>query len=183
VPGEGVLRRVACRSRGHESHRPAALRADLPGARQRLPTPEDLEAVCEPLGAVVLELPAREIGGQLPAWEELTAFCAKARDQVIALHMDGARLWRCAPFYQRTLAGIADLFDPQPQALAPQSGRPASTAPPTRRCARSTASSPPGNLTTFPSIAQRLQGLQSIQRPNRLQTLNFPVGGHPIVKG
>ena len=25
--------------------------------------------------------------------------------------MDGARLWQCAPFYQRTLAEIADLFD------------------------------------------------------------------------
>jgi threonine aldolase len=59
----------------------------------------------------VLELPAREIGGQLPAWEELTAFCTKARDEGIALHMDGARLWQCAPFYQRTLAEIADLFD------------------------------------------------------------------------
>jgi threonine aldolase len=87
------------------------LHADLLGSRERLPTPEDLEAVREPLGAVVLELPAREIGGQLPAWEELTAFCAKARDEGIALHMDGARLWQCAPFYQRTLAEIADLFD------------------------------------------------------------------------
>ena len=62
-------------------------------------------------GRWVLELPAREIGGQLPAWEELTAFCTKAHDQGIALHMDGARLWQCAPFYQRTLAEIADLFD------------------------------------------------------------------------
>ena len=87
------------------------LHADLLGSRERLPTPEDLEAVREPLGAVVLELPAREIGGQLPAWEELTAFCTKAHDEGIALHMDGARLWQCAPFYQRTLAEIADLFD------------------------------------------------------------------------
>jgi threonine aldolase len=87
------------------------LHADLLGSRERLATPEDLEAVREPLGAVVLELPAREIGGQLPAWEELTAFCTKAHDEGIALHMDGARLWQCAPFYQRTLAEIADLFD------------------------------------------------------------------------
>jgi threonine aldolase len=87
------------------------LHADLLGSRERLPAPEDLEAVREPLGAVVLELPAREIGGQLPAWEELTAFCAKARDEGIALHMDGARLWQCAPFYRRALAEIAALFD------------------------------------------------------------------------
>jgi threonine aldolase len=87
------------------------LHVDLLGSRERLPTPEDLEAVREPLGAVMLELPAREIGGQLPAWEELTAFCTKAHDEGIALHMDGARLWQCAPFYQRPLAEIADLFD------------------------------------------------------------------------
>jgi threonine aldolase len=87
------------------------LHADLLGSRERLPTPEDLEAVREPLGAVVLELPAREIGGQLPAWEQLTVFCTKAHDEGIALHMDGARLWQCTPFYQRTLAEIADLFD------------------------------------------------------------------------
>ena len=87
------------------------LQADLLGSRERLPTPDDLEAVREPLGAVVLELPARELGGQLPPWEELTAFCAKAREREIALHMDGARLWQCAPFYERSLDQIADLFD------------------------------------------------------------------------
>lgn len=87
------------------------LHADLLGSRERLPTTADLEAVREPLGAVVLELPARELGGQLPSWEELTAFYAKAREREIALHMDGARLWQCAPFYERSLDEIADLFD------------------------------------------------------------------------
>jgi threonine aldolase len=87
------------------------LHADLLGSRERLPTTDDLEAVREPLGAVVLELPARELGGQLPPWEELTAFCAKAREREIALHMDGARLWQCTPFYERSLDEIADLFD------------------------------------------------------------------------
>ena len=46
------------------------LQADLLGSRDRLPTPDDLEAVREPLGAVVLELPARELGGQLGARTE-----------------------------------------------------------------------------------------------------------------
>jgi threonine aldolase len=85
--------------------------AELLGSRERLPTPDDLDAVREPLGAVVLELPARELGGQLPPWQELTAFCAKAREREIALHMDGARLWQCTPFYGRSLDEIADLFD------------------------------------------------------------------------
>jgi threonine aldolase len=71
---------------------------------------EDLEAVRDP-GAVVLELPAREVGGQLPPWEELTTFCGKARERDIALHMDGPRLWQCAPFSERRLDEIATLFD------------------------------------------------------------------------
>jgi threonine aldolase len=81
------------------------------GSRERLPTPDDLDGVREPVGAVVLELPARELGGQLPPWEELTAFCVKVRERQIALHMDGARLWQCAPFYERGLDEIAGLFD------------------------------------------------------------------------
>jgi threonine aldolase len=87
------------------------LRATMLGSRERLPTADDLDAIREPLGAVLLELPAREIGGQLPPWDELTAFCAKARNRGIALHMDGARLWQCSDFYGRGLDEIAALFD------------------------------------------------------------------------
>jgi threonine aldolase len=87
------------------------LHADLLGSRGRLPTLADFEAIREPLGAVLLELPARGLGGQLPPWDELTAFCARAREREVALHMDGARLWQCAPFYGRPLDEIAALFD------------------------------------------------------------------------
>jgi threonine aldolase len=85
--------------------------ADLIGPRERLPTADDLDAIREPVGAVLLELPARELGGQLPPWDELIAFCAKAGERDVALHMDGARLWQCAPFYGRDLDAIAGLFD------------------------------------------------------------------------
>ena len=87
------------------------LHADLLGSRGRLPTPGDLDAVREPLGAVLLELPARGLGGQLPPWDELTAFCARAREREIALHLDGARLWQCGPFYGRALEEVSALFD------------------------------------------------------------------------
>jgi threonine aldolase len=104
------------------------LHADLLGSRERLPTTDDLEAVREPLGAVVLELPARELGGQLPSWEELTAFCAKAREREVALHMDGARLWQCGPFYERSLDEIADLFDTVYVSFYKDLGAPAGSA-------------------------------------------------------
>lgn len=71
----------------------------------------DLASVHEPLAAIVIELPQREIGGHLPAWEDLTAQVAWARDRGAAVHLDGARLWECTPFYGRPESEIAGLFD------------------------------------------------------------------------
>jgi threonine aldolase len=87
------------------------LHARLIGERERLLQLSDLEMVVEPLAALLLELPQREIGGQLPEWEELLAEIAWAKERGIALHMDGARLWESAPYYGRTYAEVAALFD------------------------------------------------------------------------
>jgi threonine aldolase len=81
------------------------------GDADRVVTLDDLVAAGEPLAAVLLELPMREIGGQLPAWEELKAQSDWARHNAVALHMDGARLWQCTSYYQRSMADIAALFD------------------------------------------------------------------------
>jgi threonine aldolase len=70
-----------------------------------------LQEVAEPLAALLLELPQREIGGQLPSWGELVAQTTWARERGIAVHMDGARLWEARPFYGRSYAAIAALFD------------------------------------------------------------------------
>jgi threonine aldolase len=71
----------------------------------------DLEKVAEPCAALLLELPQREIGGQLPSWDELVAQTRWAHERGAATHMDGARLWECQPFYGRDYAEIAALFD------------------------------------------------------------------------
>ena len=71
----------------------------------------DLQGVREPLAAVVIELPQREIGGRLPAWDDLVAQVEFLRDRGVAVHLDGARLWESGPFYERPLAEIAGLFD------------------------------------------------------------------------
>jgi threonine aldolase len=81
------------------------------GGADRVISLADLEAVSGRLSAVLLELPMREIGGQLPTWEELQSQSQWAREHDIALHMDGARLWQCAPYYGRSMAEIAALFD------------------------------------------------------------------------
>ncbi len=109
---------VAFHPTGHlETHEEFAyqrlhrLNAILVGNPNHLLTLDDLKAVREPIGALLLELPQREIGGQLPSWEVLLQITAWARENAISIHLDGARLWECKPFYRREYAEIAALFD------------------------------------------------------------------------
>jgi threonine aldolase len=81
------------------------------GARHRLIELADLTAVAEPVAALLLELPQRDLGGQQPSWDELTAQVGWAREHGAAAHLDGARLWEAAAGYQRQPAEIAGLFD------------------------------------------------------------------------
>src|SRR5258706_8053326 len=88
-----------------------ALHGILAGSPDRLLTLQDLNAVVEPVGALLLELPQREIGGQLPTWEALNEIIDWSRGRGIPAHMDGARLWESRPFYNREYSEIAALFD------------------------------------------------------------------------
>ena len=87
------------------------LHGKLVGDPNRLITLDDLEALREPVAALLLELPQRELGGLLPSWDDLEAQVGWARQRGIALHLDGARLWESQPFYGRPHAEIAGLFD------------------------------------------------------------------------
>jgi threonine aldolase len=71
----------------------------------------DLQQLAEPVATLLLELPQRELGGLLPAWDELVAMTELARERGWHMHLDGARLWESAPYYGRTYAQIAALFD------------------------------------------------------------------------
>ena len=83
----------------------------LAGSADALLTLDDLKAIAEPVGALLLELPQRDLGGQLPGWEALNEIIRWARERSIPTHLDGARLWECRPFYGREYAEIAQLFD------------------------------------------------------------------------
>jgi threonine aldolase len=87
------------------------LKAELVGHRDGLLTLSDLQALQAPIGALLLELPQREIGGLLPEWDELVAQTEWARGRGVATHLDGARIWETAPYYDRPHAEIAALFD------------------------------------------------------------------------
>ncbi|MBC1737241.1 threonine aldolase family protein [Listeria seeligeri] len=83
----------------------------LLGTADRLLRIEDIKALQEPVSSVLLELPQREIGGQLPSFEELVEISQYCKAQGIALHLDGARLWEVTPFYEKSPEEICTLFD------------------------------------------------------------------------
>jgi len=53
----------------------------------------------------------REIGGQLPRWDELAEIKELCAERDIHLHLDGARLWEAVAGYGRSPAEIAAGFD------------------------------------------------------------------------
>ena len=85
-----------------------AVKVGDPGAVMTL---DDLRSVPTRLAAVLFELPQRELGGVLPAWKDLVNQVEHVRSRGAAVHMDGARLWESTPFYKKTPAQVAALFD------------------------------------------------------------------------
>lgn len=71
----------------------------------------DLGRLHDQLGAVLLELPMREIGAQLPGWDELEDIKTTCRNKGIHLHLDGARLWEAQAAYARPFADITAGMD------------------------------------------------------------------------
>lgn len=72
---------------------------------------EDVMNLQKDIACLLLELPQREIGGQLPDYAELEAISAFCRQQGIRLHLDGARLFEITPHYKKSAAEICQLFD------------------------------------------------------------------------
>ncbi|WP_066318927.1 low specificity L-threonine aldolase [Bacillus sp. FJAT-29814] len=72
---------------------------------------EDVASLLEDVSCVLLELPQREIGGQLPEYETLVKISDYCKEQGIKLHLDGARLFEILPYYEKTAAEVCSLFD------------------------------------------------------------------------
>ncbi|GAB3592314.1 aminotransferase class I/II-fold pyridoxal phosphate-dependent enzyme [Angustibacter peucedani] len=80
------------------------------GDPHALVTADDLLGV-DGVGAVLVELPQRETGGQLVPFDDLAELSQRCHDRDVALHLDGARLWECGPAYDRPLADVVGLAD------------------------------------------------------------------------
>ncbi|MGY1705785.1 threonine aldolase family protein [Geodermatophilus sp. SYSU D00697] len=81
------------------------------GDRDRPLLRADLDGVAEHPAALLVELPQRDLGGRLPAWDDVVAQAAWARERGAAAHLDGARLWEASAGYDRSPTEIAALFD------------------------------------------------------------------------
>jgi threonine aldolase len=98
----------------HEQHAYAHLcnlTSVIIGDKNRQLNAQDIENLYEPVSTVIIELPAREIGGQLPDWKELEAIKKTAKKLDVFLHMDGARLWETKAFYRKSYKEICRGFD------------------------------------------------------------------------
>lgn len=72
---------------------------------------EDVTNLDEEIACLLLELPQREIGGQLPSFETLESISRYCRQQGIRLHLDGARILECLPYYGKSIEEVCALFD------------------------------------------------------------------------
>ncbi|MBP3964147.1 threonine aldolase family protein [Paenibacillus lignilyticus] len=79
--------------------------------KERLITLDDVVNMKENIFCLLLELPQREIGGQLPSFAELEAIASHCRERGIKLHLDGARLFEILPYYGKSAAEVCALFD------------------------------------------------------------------------
>jgi threonine aldolase len=87
------------------------IESTLLGKSDKLFSLQDLKSINERFACLLIELPQREIGGQLPTWEELVEISDYCKDNGIKLHLDGARLFEAIPYYDKSASDICSLFD------------------------------------------------------------------------
>lgn len=87
------------------------IEAVLLADKERIFTLEDVQSMDDEIACLLIELPQREIGGQLPEYGELVAISQHCRKKGIKLHLDGARLLEVLPYYQKTADEVCALFD------------------------------------------------------------------------
>ena len=87
------------------------LKSVIVGDENRQINADDIKGLAVPVSTLVIELPAREIGGQLPTWQELNKIKKVTKQKDIFLHIDGARLWETKAFYKKSYKEICKGFD------------------------------------------------------------------------
>lgn len=78
---------------------------------KRVLTKKDFEALGDIPAVILIELPYRRLGGELPSWKTLIEIKDWATKNEVRMHLDGARLWESKPYYNKEYAEICSLFD------------------------------------------------------------------------
>ncbi|MCX7553833.1 beta-eliminating lyase-related protein [Marinicella sp. S1101] len=87
------------------------LKAASLGAQGKPIVSADLDSLTHTPAVLVIEMPLRRAGFKLAEWHELKAIRQWCDANQVHLHMDGARIWESAPYYQLDVADISQLFD------------------------------------------------------------------------
>lgn len=87
------------------------MKAHLIGEMNQVLSAKEIETLPHEISALLYELPMRQIGGDLPTWEELEKIKSLAKLKSFYLHLDGARVWETAPYYKKTYQEICAGFD------------------------------------------------------------------------
>ena len=94
------------------------LRAMIEGAPDRPLCADDVRSTLQRLasvgtvpGCIICEVPSRELGCTALPWDDLVALSELAKEFNCVLHCDGARLLEVAPYYGKSPAEVAALFD------------------------------------------------------------------------
>ena len=77
----------------------------------RMLTVKDFENLDDIPAVILIELPYRPLGGDLPSWESLLEIKEWATKNNILMHLDGARLWETKPYYKKDYSEICSIFD------------------------------------------------------------------------
>jgi len=72
---------------------------------------DDINNLPTDLAVISVELPLRRAGFRLPEWETLTRLKQHCESTATPLHIDGARLFECADYWQKSYAEVAALAD------------------------------------------------------------------------
>lgn len=74
----------------------------------------DVKEISSNVSTLVYELPMRHLGGDLPSLDELDLIKEYCNSKNIKLHIDGARIFECLPFYgidlKSLMRGVDSLF-------------------------------------------------------------------------
>jgi threonine aldolase len=87
------------------------LRTVYPTTAGRPFTADEVTALDEPFGTLMLELPLRDAGFLLPTWDELAGTVRAGRERGAIVHFDGARIWESTTHLGRGLDEIGALAD------------------------------------------------------------------------